>query len=102
MQYAFNYDYIVSVLCVNKDKPQMQCNGKCHLTKMVAKNTDTDSKKDMPTSKLEVLFTPLFFQEVTSVPMIPIFNEWKKNTIAYENEVYSFAFINTLFKPPIA
>ncbi|WP_303309833.1 hypothetical protein [Hymenobacter sp. BT730] len=26
-------DYVARVLCVNRNKPQMRCNGKCHLAK---------------------------------------------------------------------
>ncbi len=37
IEYAINYDYISKVLCVNKEKPKLQCNGKCHLTKELAK-----------------------------------------------------------------
>jgi len=36
VDYAINYDYIVNVLCENKGKPEMQCNGKCYLTKELA------------------------------------------------------------------
>lgn len=35
--YAINKDYISKVLCENKDKPKMHCNGKCHLKKQLAK-----------------------------------------------------------------
>ena len=31
--FLLNEDYITKVLCVNKDKPAMKCNGKCHLSK---------------------------------------------------------------------
>jgi hypothetical protein len=34
---AINYDYISKVLCINKDKPELKCNGKCHLMKELAK-----------------------------------------------------------------
>jgi hypothetical protein len=37
MDYAINYDYISKVLCINKDKPELKCNGKCHLMKELAK-----------------------------------------------------------------
>ncbi|MFD2518295.1 hypothetical protein [Salinimicrobium flavum] len=37
VEYAINYDYIVDKLCENKDKPEMQCNGKCYLTEQLAK-----------------------------------------------------------------
>ncbi len=29
--YYANYDYIATELCVNKDKPYLECNGKCYL-----------------------------------------------------------------------
>ena len=31
MIYYANYDYIVTELCENRDKPYMQCNGQCYL-----------------------------------------------------------------------
>ncbi len=37
VEYVVNYDYIVNVLCDNKDKPQLNCEGKCYLAKQLAK-----------------------------------------------------------------
>lgn len=31
MEYYANYDYIATVLCENKDRPYLECNGKCYL-----------------------------------------------------------------------
>ncbi|PKP15212.1 MAG: hypothetical protein CVU07_10940, partial [Bacteroidetes bacterium HGW-Bacteroidetes-23] len=31
MNYVVNYDYISKELCENKAKPELECNGKCHL-----------------------------------------------------------------------
>ena len=31
VEYAINYDYISKILCINKDKPAMNCKGKCQL-----------------------------------------------------------------------
>lgn len=42
--YVLNYDYISKVLCINRDKPEMKCNGKCHLAKQVAKQDETERK----------------------------------------------------------
>jgi hypothetical protein len=30
-----NREYVARVLCINRDKPQLQCNGKCHLAKQL-------------------------------------------------------------------
>ena len=56
MDYMVNYDYIVNELCENKDKPEMECNGKCHLGKEVAKeNSDSDANPfSGKTSKTEI------------------------------------------------
>jgi hypothetical protein len=35
--YEINKEYISKVLCVNKSKPKMHCNGKCHLKKELSK-----------------------------------------------------------------
>ena len=56
VDYVVNYDYIVNVLCENKDKPEMECNGKCHLGKELAKEAGKDDKNPLSgkTSKYEI------------------------------------------------
>lgn len=56
VDYVVNYEYIVNVLCENKDKPEMQCNGKCHLSKELAKEAGADEKNpfNSKTSKTEI------------------------------------------------
>jgi hypothetical protein len=50
MEYYANYDYIANVLCENKDKPYLECNGKCYLEKQLnkANHTDHDHKSTIP------------------------------------------------------
>lgn len=59
-EYVINYEYISTVLCINIDKPEVNCNGKCHLMKELAKVSEkelplTPSKKHF-VSENEVLF----------------------------------------------
>src|SRR5690606_413609 len=42
--YQLNKDYIVAELCENKDKPELNCEGKCYLTKQL-KQADSQEKK---------------------------------------------------------
>lgn len=44
LEYAVFYDYIKRELCVNKANPEMECNGKCHLKKEIAKASETQNK----------------------------------------------------------
>jgi len=35
-------DYFEKVYCVNKDKPELECHGKCHLNKVVEEQSTAD------------------------------------------------------------
>ncbi len=65
-EYVMNYDYIVNVLCENKDKPQMHCDGKCFLSKQLAKESEKSDKnpfrenRSMSEIQPMVYFQPFF------------------------------------------
>ncbi len=42
--YHLNKSYITENFCVNKTKPEMQCNGKCHLKKELKESEESASK----------------------------------------------------------
>ena len=50
IEYYANYDYIATVLCENRDKPYLECNGKCYLEKQLneVNHTDHDHKSTVP------------------------------------------------------
>ena len=60
VDYAVNYNYIAKVLCVNKTKPTLKCNGKCHLMKELTKAAESEkpisSDKKPLVQESEVLF----------------------------------------------
>ena len=61
LSYFVNYEYIANELCENQDKPEMECNGKCHLKKELAKasseeNSNSKDKKSVNKQEIEVLF----------------------------------------------
>ena len=63
LDYALNYDYIVEELCVNRDRPELECNGRCYLMQALAE--EASRKKDAAQqglkSSLQIGFT--FFAE---------------------------------------
>jgi hypothetical protein len=68
IEYVTNYNYITKVLCINKAKPKLQCNGKCHLMKELAKASENEkpinsNKKDNSKQEVEILF----FQDIKSL-----------------------------------
>ena len=42
IDYVVNYEYISKELCENKAKPELHCNGKCHLMKELAKASEAE------------------------------------------------------------
>lgn len=55
IEYHANYDYIANVLCENRDKPYLECNGKCYLEKQIKKanHTNHDHKSTIPLINLD-------------------------------------------------
>jgi len=50
IDYTIHYKYISTVLCENKDKPMLNCNGKCYLKKQLNKASDQSSQNNTTNS----------------------------------------------------
>ena len=99
-EYAVNYDYIVNTLCINKSRPEIHCNGKCYLSKELAKTNDSESSplqkvKNSGQKILDIYILPEI-AEIAATEKIPFFNF----NFVYET-AYSFLFLNPIFKPPV-
>lgn len=64
--FKINQDEIAAEHCVNKDKPEMHCNGQCHLKKELKKvqvvnedESNEDSQSRLPQISLEFLIAIL-------------------------------------------
>lgn len=103
ISWKINQTYISENLCINKDKPEMNCNGKCHLQKQlksVEEKQDNTDKTSLPL-KLKVLETDNFVS--ISESFIPAIAETKNlSVVSILNNLYSFDYRNTCFKPPQA
>lgn len=55
--YELNKEYIIKNLCENRDKPQLNCEGKCHLSKSVkAANQESPEQPDFKAKSLSYDF----------------------------------------------
>lgn len=100
LDYVANYDYIVKVLCENKEKPELKCNGKCHLMKEMAKASENEKplSQDKKTSiqESEILFVQqLPFFEIKFIPN----STQKEINLKYTN-LYCYNQIQSVFHPP--
>ncbi|MFP9098798.1 hypothetical protein ACLI09_07080 [Flavobacterium sp. RHBU_24] len=99
-EYIINYDYIANVLCVNKAKPQMHCNGKCHLMKELAKTSGQENP--VSSGKKAGHATPevLFFQPLQSLALTAPVKVVSPKQLPVYNCLYSRLCTGTVFHPP--
>jgi len=48
ISFKLNQDFIARTLCVNRNNPEMHCNGKCFLAKKIAKAKERNASKEAP------------------------------------------------------
>jgi len=97
-EYIINYDYIVNVLCENKDRPQMHCDGKCYLAEQLAKESEKNDKNPFGESRSNTEIHPMVFFE----PSNPMDLEIDFLSSASNNFRTSQVFISTLFSSDIS
>jgi len=100
IDYAINYEYISKVLCENKAKPKMKCNGKCHLMKELAKAAENEkpisSDKKITAQESEVLF----FEDIKPFNTLHFYSaDTEKLNSRYSN-LYSYLDSISPFHPP--
>ena len=61
--YLLNQKAITEKFCVNKDKPLMQCNGKCHLKDALVESAKTEDKDAVLVEQSFLI--PVYFEELT-------------------------------------
>jgi hypothetical protein len=88
-QYHFNNKVFTENYCINKDKPELKCNGKCELAKL-AKAAEKQEQNNKNISDIEILFfihvTTLFEIKKNSVIILPIQTSCNKHN--YECLIY--------------
>ncbi len=83
--FQLNIDYIIETYCINKEKPEMLCNGKCHLANQLNTTPIDDTEPSSYVNSLFEAFVPVYFQEHPVLDyfkqyMLPIENNWNYNT----------------------
>lgn len=98
VHYIIDYDYIATVLCINKDKLELKCNGRCYLMKEMA-----NAEKDKPIDKdiIQLAFTVLFFQHGEQATIAQIETRIREVFSVYLNS-YRQLFAAQIFRPPLA
>ena len=98
MEYYANYDYIANVLCENKDKPALSCNGKCYLVKQAKKNNPVHSHDaTIPLINMDAYPISLVNWINYELQLYPISNDANFGKIA----IHTQKKLSVLLKPPL-
>lgn len=94
--YLASQDFVTEKFCVNKEKPELQCNGKCHMQDVIAQNAE---KENSDTGLNVEVIIPVYYSEVLVEIPPPSINELPSRTYSFALEgSYEYA----MFQPPEA
>ncbi|APG66470.1 hypothetical protein LPB136_10235 [Tenacibaculum todarodis] len=95
VEYAIKYDYISKVLCINVDKPELQCNGKCYLMKKL----ENEQKEDRKALRVSMEEYPVGFVILLKIKENSSFLFQTKEKHSTPKN-YSFLYTSSVFHPP--
>lgn len=81
LDFEVRRDYIVANLCVNRNRPQLHCDGKCYLAKKLAALEEQEKKQAEKDYMSKLLFQPM---ELKSYELnMPSCKFRKSNLVSY-------------------
>ena len=95
--YYANQQYIATILCVNKDKKEMKCNGKCAMNKKLSQAENSQSEQAPLTTKKPTEASPFLLVQSHE------FNPNLALVLSYEPMQagkYKFIHYQDIFHPP--
>ncbi|MGM5632071.1 hypothetical protein O2K51_14325 [Apibacter raozihei] len=99
LDYGLNYKYFSTVLCINKNKPETHCNGKCQLAKEIADKAAQDSQENTTSNSIKfvdvfIIIDKLDFS-INKIQISPVTNFY------HYIDLYSIIYQTSIFKPPV-
>ncbi|MBC9797146.1 hypothetical protein IBL28_14305 [Sinomicrobium sp. FJxs] len=95
LDYLINEDYIAEYFCVNKERPELKCNGQCYLAKLLEKQQQ-NKKEGIPPIQLKEY--PIGFVDILEIPA-SVSSRDKKHQIEHINH-YTREINFSIFHPP--
>lgn len=93
--YFINKDFIVENFCVNKAKPEMDCEGKCYLVKQLAEQTGKSAESKAPSQSATKAYAPHFVIATTHTNYFIVAFTLQNNTVHFpsaqntETQIYA-------------
>lgn len=97
--FHINQQAIIAAHCVNKDKPEMKCDGKCHLKSQMTllEEEKTEAPAPIPSTFLQIELT--VFINLLETLNCNISNKASKTVFSMESFAFQ-AVVHEIFSPP--
>lgn len=95
-EYIMDIEQFTELYCENKDKPELECNGKCHLANQLADNQEEKESKDIQVSPEIIMFLAEAKFEIQEKTVFHV----EENISYYFNTDLTEGIINVIFQPP--
>ena len=96
--FQLNQDYIAKNLCVNRNRPEMHCNGRCYLMSKL-KQVNEKEKKQAARDNLNRMETS-FLQRACTISFKAPVTALVVTNFPHYQYTYCSQYITTVFRPP--
>lgn len=93
LDFEINQDYYIEIFCENKDKPELHCDGQCHLKKTLDKVETQNTENSIPSFQLE-------FTQTTSFNIAKVECDLTLNHNPFYSNLYYNLISSLFFHPP--
>lgn len=93
--YNINLEYIIQELCENKDKPQLNCKGKCYLKKKLEESNKAENQASGSIKQFEL---PVFICNQENFEFA--LNQEVITQVQFPKDLYSLTLNQSFFHPP--
>ena len=99
LEYYIFKQYIIENLCVNRNKPESCCEGKCFLEKRIKESQTDMPREKQSTGIVKTNRIEYFCQVLWNKLSLPVF-AISPTSDNYPGSQYSFDFYHSIFHPP--
>src|SRR5690606_33763130 len=97
--FLYNQDYIAEILCINKQKPSMHCDGKCFLMQQLAnQDSPNDQNPQLPGAEERPIF--LFYNGYVAGDLYSADHIDRHEMLKINEQYLPSDFRQGLFRPP--
>ena len=103
LDFEIRRDYIVANLCENRDRPIMNCNGKCYLAKRIAALAEQE-KRQAEQNYMSRLLDHVMDQQIyySFVPETISYKIFTNPVFTYSSPFTARVAVDDIFHPPLA